>query len=103
MELHELMGKNYQAGLITAARIGVGRRSMVCISARCLCWISLRQIPGVHRCRWQTICASARPPHSLQSVCRGGVSHKSGCKTYAASGFISQKEGKGPVPCAASG
>lgn len=43
-------------------RIGVGRRSMVCISARCLCWISLRQIPGVHRCRWQTICVSARPP-----------------------------------------
>ena len=99
MELHELMGKLHKLELVQqlAHRRGAQEHGLYFGQMPVLDFIAAN--PG---CTQVQVADHLR---SLQSVCRRrGISQKKWMpKTYAASGFISQKKGKGPVPCAASG
>ena len=78
MELHELMGKLHKLELVQqlAHRRGAQEHGLYFGQMPVLDFIAAN--PGCTQKKWMP-------------------------KTYAASGFISQKKGKGPVPCAASG
>ena len=106
MELHELMGKLHKLELVQqlAHRRGAQEHGLYFGQMPVLDFIAAN--PG---CTQVQVADHLRvSPASIalstKRCRRRGISQKKWMpKTYAASGFISQKKGKGPVPCAASG
>lgn len=107
MELHELMGKLHKLELVQqlAHRRGAQEHGLYFGQMPVLDFIAAN--PG---CTQVQVADHLRvSPASIGALYKAfaegrGISQKKWMpKTYAASGFISQKKGKGPVPCAASG
>ena len=96
MELHELMGKLHKLELVQqlAHRRGAQEHGLYFGQMPVLDFIAAN--PG---CTQVQVADHLRvSPASIALSTKKWMP-----KTYAASGFISQKKGKGPVPCAASG
>ena len=106
MELHELMGKLHKLELVQqlAHRRGAQEHGLYFGQMPVLDFIAANpgctqvQVADHLRVSPASIALSTK---RLQKA--GYLTKKWMPKTYAASGFISQKKGKGPVPCAASG